>query len=85
MPPARIDVALLLLVAACSKPATHVRPLELAQPSTRWGQGAFVALEPALRLPTSPNQRDRIVIWLALPEGGKITTAHVREGSHSLY
>src|SRR5262245_46360056 len=66
--------ALLLAIAACGKSPSPVHAVEVARPSARWGHGAAVMLEPALRLPTSPDGRDRIVTWLALPEGGKITT-----------
>ncbi|HET6583758.1 MAG TPA: hypothetical protein VFG69_09925, partial [Nannocystaceae bacterium] len=81
---ARAHLGLLPLAAvlACSpsEPPTEVsaptpiehdlQPVTIRDPADHWED--YVELVPAVRLPTSLDQQDRIQVFVRLPEGGKI-------------
>jgi hypothetical protein len=54
-------------------PAVHEEHVERA--ASYWEREGFVAIESPVRPPTSRDGSARIVVYLRLPEGGRLTTA----------
>jgi|GEM_PF-1125076 len=51
-----------------------LQALTIEAPERYWLDGGFVPLEPPIRLPGPVDERTHTTVWLALPEGGTITT-----------
>jgi hypothetical protein len=70
----------LLLAAALScerdgadseTPAAVVAPVAIEEPATYWERSGFVEMVPPIRLPSAEG-RERIAVWLRIPDGERI-------------
>ncbi len=52
-----------------SEPATSARAMRVEHPSSYWIEHGFVEMIPAILPATTPDGRERITVWLRLPEG----------------
>jgi hypothetical protein len=73
--------ATLLSVGPIRARMTGVTPVTIEDPATYWTRSGFVEMTPPVRLP-SQDGRERIVIWLRLPENSVLRVVH-REGERA--
>jgi hypothetical protein len=65
-------------------PAKSVVELSIADPARHWVEAGFVELVPAIRPPSTPDERDRITVWIRLPGAARITSAPSAAGGMTL-
>jgi len=72
--PDRAEPALDPLLGAPSDPDDPVQRVTIEDPDTHWAHAGFVAMTPPVRLPSTSTERDDVVVWLKIPDGGVIET-----------
>ena len=74
--PAWLLLACVLSALACkpSAPPDVVSRVTIDAPEGHWAREGFVPMVPPVRLPSSSATLDDVTVWLAIPEGGVITT-----------
>jgi hypothetical protein len=71
--PANMPLLLALIVAACSR--HEPTAIRIEDRDRRWPDGDFVEMVTPLEPPTSADGRDRITVWLKIPDDGRIGLA----------
>jgi hypothetical protein len=74
-------VSLLLLLACCRVDEGangFPRPLRIDDPATYWPKTGFAEMVPPVYLPTSMDERDRIRVWIRVPDDGRIEVERPR-------
>lgn len=80
--------ALLLLLALPGRgdakdAEADVSDVAIVDPASHWSSGGFVEMVPPIRLP-SRDGRERIEVWLRIPDGGVIRVLRTAEGRPTL-
>jgi hypothetical protein len=70
-----ITLLVTLVVTACSRPRREPTAIQIEDPNQHWQEGGFVEMVTPLEPPTSADGRDRITVWLKIPDGGRIGLA----------
>jgi mono/diheme cytochrome c family protein len=83
--PAALAASMLFaaVAARADLPATPLEParIDIADPTRYWRDGGFVELTPAIRVSTAPGWRT--VVYLRIPDGGRIATQMLADQGRS--